>query len=113
MASDAWPSQWLRGPLPLCALAIIREGPLHGYGIATALGDAGLGAITGGTLYPMLGRLERDGLIEAEWIAGGSGPARKVYRITEGGERALVEEAARWDRFATITRSIVRAAPAP
>ncbi|GAA2170889.1 hypothetical protein GCM10009846_02800 [Agrococcus versicolor] len=105
-----WPAQWLRGPLALCALAVIAEhGSLHGYAIAQRLDEAGLGAIGGGTLYPLLARLERDELVTTEWLAGANGPARKVYVITAHGAQQLRQDAARWSAFATITSTVVTA----
>ncbi|WP_293697584.1 helix-turn-helix transcriptional regulator [uncultured Agrococcus sp.] len=106
-----WPAQWLRGPLSLCALRVIAEsGPVHGYGIARALEDAGLGSIGGGTLYPMLGRLERDALVTTDWVAGENGPAKKTYTITSLGAEQLEQEGARWARFSTATAALIEGA---
>lgn len=106
--SHEWPPQWLRGPLPLCTLRVIaRHAPLHGYAITQRLEDAGLGTIKGGTLYPLLGRFERDGLVTTDWVAGESGPAKKVYSMTEQGADRLRAEADRWQRFATTTTALI------
>lgn len=103
-----WAAQWLRGPLPLCTLQIIHEiGPVHGYGITRALHEAGLGDIGGGTLYPLLARLERDELVTTEWHTGTGGPAKKTYTVTESGLAHLRAEAARWASFARITVTLV------
>ena len=103
-----WPAQWLRGPLPLCALQVIaRHAPLHGYAITQRLEEAGLGNIGGGTLYPLLGRFERDGLVSTDWVAGANGPARKVYVLIETGAQRLQTEAERWRRFAEITTTLL------
>lgn len=105
-----WPPQWLRGALPLCALRIVADhGPLHGYGITRRLEAGGLGDIGGGTLYPLLGRLERDGLVTADWVAGGGGPARKVYAVTEAGAAELAAQGRLWHRFATTTTALIGA----
>lgn len=106
--TQEWPPQWLRGPLPLCALRVIAEhAPLHGYAITQRLQAAGLGSIGGGTLYPLLGRFERDGLVTTDWVAGESGPAKKVYALTELGAERLDVEAERWRRFSEITTSLI------
>ncbi len=106
-----WPAQWLRGALPLCVLRIVAdEGPLHGYVIAQSLEHAGLGAIGGGTLYPLLGRFERDGLVTTDWVAGENGPAKKVYTVTEQGSRYVATEAARWAEFSEITTRAISGA---
>lgn len=113
-SSADWPAQWLRGPLPLCALHTIAENqPIHGYGITRALETAGLGAIGGGTLYPLLSRLERDGLVETSWVPGDSGPARKTYSITRKGADHLDSESAAWTRFTNITTALLQARTEP
>ncbi|WP_306215484.1 PadR family transcriptional regulator, partial [Actinoplanes sp. RD1] len=55
--------QWLRGVLDLCVLGALARGESYGYEIGRQLESAGLGAIAGGTLYPVLLRLERLGLV--------------------------------------------------
>lgn len=105
---EDWPAQWLRGPLPLCVLSIIAaEQPVHGYGITRTLEAAGLGTIGGGTLYPLLGRLERDGLVRTDWVPGDGGPARKTYAITEIGVDRLSLDVAAWSRFAEATATLL------
>ncbi len=101
--SDSWPPQWLRGPLPLSVLRVVQSDAAHGYAIATRLEELGLGTVGGGTLYPILNRLERDGFLTAEWTAGEGGPGRKVYAITNEGNVELAEQAELWRRFATIS----------
>lgn len=107
-STQEWPAQWLRGPLPLCTLRVIADhAPLHGYAITQRLQQAGLGNIGGGTLYPLLGRFERDGLVTADWIAGASGPARKVYTLTDLGSERLEAEADRWRQFSKTTTTLI------
>ncbi|MFE5333397.1 PadR family transcriptional regulator [Embleya sp. NPDC056575] len=93
-------SQWLRGVLDLCVLSLLADGESYGYRLAQALEAAGLGAIRGGTLYPVLLRLERDGLISSRWGVGDAGPARKYYRSTPLGEGELRAAADEWSVFA-------------
>ncbi|HEX6684756.1 MAG TPA: PadR family transcriptional regulator [Candidatus Limnocylindrales bacterium] len=92
-------AQWLRGVLDLCVLGILCRGESYGYQLSQALQRAGLGRVQGGTLYPVLLRLERSGLVTAHWRQGGSGPARKYYRISEAGRRTLAVTAADWHDF--------------
>ena len=102
-AKETWPAQWLRGPLPLCVLDVVQASAAHGYAIATSLEEMGLGTVGGGTLYPILNRLLRDGFLTAEWTAGDGGPGRKVYAITEEGTAELAAQSKLWRRFATIS----------
>ncbi|MGO1385453.1 MAG: PadR family transcriptional regulator [Arachnia sp.] len=104
MTSDqSWPPQWLRGPLPLCVLKTVEHEAIHGYAIAIRLEQMGLGTVGGGTLYPILNRLQRDGFLTAEWMAGEGGPGRKVYALTQEGSAELAAQGHRWQTFATTT----------
>lgn len=107
MTETEWPSDWLRGVLALAVLAVLRQGEAHGYVIATALQEAGLGTVKGGTLYPLLGRLETAGHVRADWQPGEGGPGRKVYSLTAAGQQHLVDQAARWSRFSALTRNLI------
>ncbi|CAM3079353.1 PadR family transcriptional regulator [Saccharomonospora xinjiangensis] len=80
-------------------LALVRRRESYGYELAAALEEAGLGAVKGGTLYPLLLRLERRELITGTWREGAAGPARKYYRITSAGEEVLRDTVAEWHVF--------------
>ena len=107
MSENTWPSEWLRGVLDVCVLRILADGPTYGYAIAARLADAGLGAIKGGTLYPLLGRLEAGGLVTVEWRAGDGGPGRKYYDLTPAGHDELSHRATLWDAFVQTTHGLV------
>jgi PadR family transcriptional regulator, regulatory protein PadR len=107
MDGDAWPAQWLKGALDLAALAVLRTGPTHGYDLAQQLAAAGLGQITGGTLYPLLARLEAAGHITTEWTTGVGGPGRKYCRVTAAGHERLAREGPRWAEFAAHTTKLL------
>ena len=102
-----WPTEWLRGVLELCVLGILTEGPAHGYALAVRLEGAGLGAVKGGTLYPLLTRLETDGLVTSSWQAGTGGPGRKVFVLTETGSTEALRRTARWAQFTERTRRLL------
>ncbi|MFG1954895.1 PadR family transcriptional regulator [Micromonospora sp. NPDC048830] len=93
--------QWLRGVLDLCVLGLLRDRESYGYQLAQALDKAGIGPIQGGTLYPVLLRLQRTGLVTAQWREGTAGPARKYYRITDLGRAALRQGGRDWAAFVT------------
>lgn len=99
--------QWLRGVLDLCVLALLGRRESYGYELAQALDEAGLGRIQGGTLYPVLLRLQRTGLVAAQWREGGAGPARKYYAITAAGEHTLRRLAADWSSFAGHVHAVL------
>ncbi len=105
--SRAWPKEWLRGALHVCVLHVVAAGPTYGYAIATALADAGLGPIKGGTLYPLLARLEEADLVTVEWRAGEGGPGRKFYDLTATGRAEHERQTTHWQDFAAITSSFI------
>ena len=89
----------MRGVLSLCVLRVVADGPTYGYAIAGRLAEAGLGAVKGGTLYPILTRLESEGLVSSSWQAGDGGPGRKFFTLTEAGALALRERSEQWQVF--------------
>jgi PadR family transcriptional regulator PadR len=95
-----WPGEWMRGVLSLCVLAVVAEGETYGYAVAQRLQSAGLGTVKGGTLYPVLTRLEQDGLVTSAWREGDGGPGRKFFGVTPAGRAALRERTGSWLVFA-------------
>ncbi|WP_197683960.1 PadR family transcriptional regulator [Allokutzneria albata] len=98
---------WLRGTLELVLAAVLAEGDRHGYALTQRIAELGLGTVRGGALYPVLGRMEAAGLVEAEWVAGQGGPGRKVYRLTAAGRERLVAETERWHHFSVAMDRLV------
>lgn len=107
MTEMQWPTEWLRGVLEVCVLAVIERGPTYGYAISAELTAAGLGELKGGTLYPLLGRCEQAGWVAVEWRAGESGPGRKYYTLTPSGRTELRDRASRWQEFVGVTSSLL------
>lgn len=89
-------TQLLRGVLDLCLLAVIADEPAYGYEMTRRLGDRGLSIVGEGSIYPLLGRLERDGLVETYREPSNGGPPRKYYRLSAKGQRALADGIAEW-----------------
>lgn len=106
MNTEQWPSEWLRGVLGVCVLRILLDGPSYGYAITQRLAEAGLGTVKGGTLYPLLGRLEEAGHVEVDWRPGDGGPGRKYFELTASGHERAHDQAARWAAFTITTRSL-------
>jgi PadR family transcriptional regulator PadR len=103
-------AQWLRGVLDLCVLAVLCRGTTYGYELSQSLEAAGFGPVQGGTLYPVLLRLERSGLVTTHWQHGPSGPARKYYEISEAGRETLRTAGSQWRFFAGTVSSILKEA---
>jgi PadR family transcriptional regulator len=110
MTEPRWPSEWLRGVLLLCVLGVLDEGPTYGYAIVQRLETAGLGTIKGGTLYPLLNRLEADGMVVSSWAAGDGGPGRKYFQLTASGRVELRDRARSWRQFTATTGRLLPAA---
>lgn len=90
----------VRGHLDGLILAVLEEGPLHGYAVIEALSTRSGGELDlpTGTVYPALRRLERAGWIQGEWSSTG-GRKRRSYRLTRDGRQQLSVSRAEWIRF--------------
>jgi PadR family transcriptional regulator PadR len=89
-------TQLLRGVLDLCLLAVMEEGPAYGYEMTKRLRARGLSIVGEGSIYPLLGRLEREGLVETYRAASDGGPPRKYYRPSGAGRQALADGVSEW-----------------
>ena len=109
MAQSDMESDLLRGNTPTLVLAVLSDGPAHGYAIAksiNALTEDAL-AMRQGTLYPVLNGLERDGLVTGAWEHPEGERPRKLYTITEAGVADLQRRTAAWTRFARGVNQIL------
>lgn len=95
-----------RSSTELLLLATLADGPAHGYAIQKQLKHAVGQTLPIGSLYPLLHRLAADGLIAAEHTTH-RGRARKVYRLTDTGQRHLRRSAADWQGFIAQLQSLV------
>ncbi len=95
-ADGEWSSQLRRGVLEMCILAIIERAPSYGYEIVTELSETPQLAAGEGTVYPLLRRLKKDGLVETFWRESAAGPPRQYYRITKAGGIALTGMRNEW-----------------
>jgi PadR family transcriptional regulator PadR len=93
---DGRRTQLLRGVLDLCLLAVMEEGAAYGYEMTKRLRARGLSIVGEGSIYPLLGRLEREGLVETHRAASNGGPPRKYYRPSPEGRRVLAAGVSEW-----------------
>ncbi|QQS00274.1 MAG: helix-turn-helix transcriptional regulator [Austwickia sp.] len=101
---------WFYGFLDLCLLALLRGGPDYGLSLTQRLVAAGVDEVPGGTLYPALLRLERQGLLASDSVASTSGPRRKYYELTPAGLRQLEQLVTQWHGFRATLDGVTRAA---
>jgi PadR family transcriptional regulator, regulatory protein PadR len=92
-------SQLRRGVLEFCVLALLRDDERYGFEIVRRLSEADGLVTTEGTLYPLLARLRKEGVVETTWRESTSGPPRRYYRLTPAGRSLLDAFAAEWVRF--------------
>lgn len=89
-------SQFRKGALELAILALLDNGELYGVEIVDRL--AGLPGLEagGGTVYPLLSRLKKSGVVDTSWRESPVGPPRKYYRVSRAGKAELQEMSAAW-----------------
>ncbi len=92
-------AQMRRGTLEYCVLALLREEERYGFDLVKALGATDGMVTSEGTIYPLLSRLRRDGLVSTTWHESPSGPPRRYYRLTQKGRKALADFIQEWARF--------------
>ncbi len=89
-------TELLRGVLDLCLLSVMQEGPAYGYEMTKRLRARGLSIVGEGSIYPLLGRLEREGLVETHRAASNGGPPRKYYQASREGQTVLAAGVSEW-----------------
>jgi PadR family transcriptional regulator PadR len=91
-------SQLRRGVLEYCVMAALRDGERYGYELVAELAADGL-LSSEGTIYPLLGRLRKDGTVATRWRESSSGPPRRYYSLTARGYDTLARFGVEWSRF--------------
>lgn len=91
--------QLRRGVLEYCVLALLGGEERYAYDLVERLGAMDGLVTSEGTIYPLLSRLRRDGLVATRWRESGQGAPRRYYRLTPAGNRALTAFANDWCRF--------------
>ncbi len=95
--SEAIETQLKKGVLGLCVLALLSRSDSYAYEIASQLTEAvDMGE---GTIYPLMRRMQGEGLVETYMVESSSGPSRKYYRLTETGRESLASQLAEWRNF--------------
>jgi PadR family transcriptional regulator PadR len=102
-----------KGGTTVWVLAVLADGPQHGYALAREIEQRSGSALKPGegTLYPALRALEGDGHIAGAWEIQPSGPARKVYSLTEQGRAELAKQAQAWHDYARAVSGILGGQP--
>ncbi len=105
---DNWTTQLRKGVLELCILNALRRSRLYGYDIVRKLREIEGLMISEGTVYPILSRFKREGLVDTSIEESQEGPPRKYYQLTERGERLLSQMNGHWEAIKRGTDAIQR-----
>lgn len=94
-------TQLLKGVLEGCVLALISQGDgeIYGYELVQRLQQTGFTTISGGTIYPLLQKLEKNGQIKGALRKSPEGPDRKYFTITDMGTKTLAEFQEQWQQL--------------
>lgn len=111
MTLTSWHEQLRRGGLELAVLLAVAPGPRYGLEIIRHLEEFTDLVVTEGTIYPILGRLTREGLLVSEWEPDEAPHPRKYYRLTAGGRRRLDEMCEHWRDFTGKIDRLMDASP--
>jgi len=103
--------QLRKGVLDMCVLAMLARRDGYAYDIASRLAeDIGMGE---GTIYPLMRRMQADGLVKTYLEESSSGPPRKYYQLTRAGHAALAAQRAEWNSFVeSVARVLSDSRPA-
>jgi len=110
MSAETWQEQLRRGSLDLAILLSVASGPRYGLAIIQHLEAFTDLVVTEGTIYPILGRLTREGWLDAYWVEDEAPHPRKYYRLTRTGVRRLAEMKAQWRTFTKKIERLMDAA---
>lgn len=102
----------LQGTLDMLILKTLALEPMHGYGISQRIQQISRDVfrVNQGSLYPALHRLEKEGLIGAEWGASDNNRRARFYRLTKSGRTRLSAETQNWERLAAAIARILQTA---
>ncbi|MEZ6241712.1 MAG: helix-turn-helix transcriptional regulator [Phycisphaerales bacterium] len=109
MSSKDTNTEYLRGTLELAVLALLAEKPDHGYGVMKRMRDRSEGAleVAEGTLYPVLHKLAKQGILSYSSQRTEANRVAKVYELTTRGEGWLAARRDGWDRHVQFIASIL------
>ena len=100
--------QLKKGVLELCVLALLSRGDAYAYEIASRLTK---GIDMGeGTIYPLMRRMQADGLVDTYLVESPAGPPRKYYRLTDAGRESFTSQKAEWAAFARAVEAVLQEA---
>lgn len=100
-------SQLLKGILEGCVLFVISDGEVYGYELVQKLNKLGFTDLIGGTVYPLLQKLEKRGDLSSQRKPSSEGPSRKYYSLTTQGRKQMNEFADQWQSLELVVNQII------
>jgi PadR family transcriptional regulator PadR len=91
----------------MCLLSVIEEEASYGYEMVSKLRDRGLDLASEGSIYPLLSRLQKQGMIEGYLVQSSEGPARKYYRMSDSGRQTLDLWRQEWREFSSSVNDVL------
>ncbi|WP_209300543.1 PadR family transcriptional regulator [Lentibacillus salicampi] len=101
-------TQMMKGILDGCLLAIIKDREVYGYELAEQLELYGFDALSEGTIYPLLLRMQKEELVTSTRKKSTAGPKRKYYSLTAKGEQELEHFIGRWEYLQTNVNRVLK-----
>lgn len=106
MNLNNWQTQLRKGLLDIVILNLLRHGQRHGYEMVQNLKQKNGLMIREGNIYPILARLQTDGLVTSYSETSVDGPPRKYFKLTKMGEKALMDMNTHWDQISESIKNI-------
>jgi len=97
-------TQLRKGILELAVMGVLYHDRHYGYSLVRVLSESGSISLKEGTIYPILARLHRDGLVRSEWIESDQGPPRKYYALTASGRHLFDELSQEFDLLVSLVQ---------
>ncbi len=107
-----WQTQLRKGLLDIVILNLLQQGRCHGYEMVQVLKQINGLAIREGNIYPVLARLQGDGLVESHTERSQDGPPRRCYTLTDHGQEILSQMNAHWEQMVGSLDQIRKASEA-
>ena len=97
-------TQLRKGILELAVMGVLYHKRHYGYSLIRVLTESSSITLKEGTIYPILARLDRDGLVRSEWVESDQGPPRKYYALTPQGRQLFVELSQEFDLLISLVK---------
>jgi PadR family transcriptional regulator, regulatory protein PadR len=97
-------TQLRKGILELAVMGVLYHERHYGYSLVRVLSESGSVSLKEGTIYPILARLDRDGLVRSEWVESDQGPPRKYYALTSSGRQLFDELNQEFDLLVSLVQ---------